>query len=115
MTIYTFYYFNFRMEYVHWTARSFRAKVLGMILMVSGGCIVGFYHGSSISIMHSHTGNRIGRTARDLVEDWFRGPVLVLVALAASVWYNLQIVSFIFTEKVIFFFTVIVYKICYYI
>nr|XP_011465162.1 PREDICTED: WAT1-related protein At4g08300-like [Fragaria vesca subsp. vesca] len=79
------------MEYVHWTARSFQAKVLGMILMVGGGCIVGFYHGSSINIMHTSIGTRFGRTERELREDWFRGPLLVFVSLAASVWYNLQI------------------------
>ncbi|PRQ49494.1 hypothetical protein RchiOBHm_Chr2g0122551 [Rosa chinensis] len=77
------------MEYVQWTARSFQAKVLGMILMVGGGCIVGFYQGLTISIMHSPVGSHSGMNTRELREDWFRSPLLVLVALAASVWVSL--------------------------
>lgn len=85
---------------MQWSARSFRAKVLGMIVMVGGGCIVGFYHGPTISPLHTPTGNQIELDAREIRENWVRGPFLVLVAMAAMVWYNLQIVSFFFYPKI---------------
>lgn len=86
---------------MQWSARSFWAKVLGTIVMVGGGCIDGFYQGLSISLLYTPTGNQIELDAREIRENWVRGPLLVLIALAAMVWYNIETVSFFLYPKIV--------------
>ncbi|KAB2603840.1 WAT1-related protein [Pyrus ussuriensis x Pyrus communis] len=76
----------FKSEKVNIRERPSQAKLLGVLMVITGGIVVSQIDGPTITIAHSSTSH--GGLLK-YTKNWVRGPVLVGTAVVLSVCYNL--------------------------
>lgn len=87
-----------RLEHLAITERRSQAKLLGMVMVISGGLVVGLYDGPTITVLQpSRISSR--NVVYSLSTNWIRGPLLVSFSVLASVLYNILMVSFVVLSK----------------
>ncbi|ONI14294.1 hypothetical protein PRUPE_4G273500 [Prunus persica] len=78
-----------QLEHIAISERRSQAKLLGMVMVITGGLVVGLYNGPTITVLQpSHiSGQNV--VSHRLTENWIRGPLLVSFSVLFSVLYNI--------------------------